>query len=292
MSVLYDSEVPIATAVGPAPEFKYIASDYSEEIQTAKLQAASVIEMEYFRTPNGSSHSGTSITLDPTKGDYIQLGGGLVRIEMTDPEGQKILGSIYSKKQPSEADNSYDSLRWRGNLNRRNSSTANLEDDTQITVPATKVKFVSYGCIRGDLLLSDGVNCQTVDTTSSVVMVSMPAMSFQSEGIIYTYDWVGWSNFSTHTIPEVHRYDGISAETLVPVPLGIDIMHEGDHVITTGAEARGYGYSQPTRTATNGAGMYEDSALIRLVVTEGDDKSWLWWLVGAAALATVVKKSM
>ena len=41
--------------------------------------------MRYFRAGGGGSLSGSTLTLDPAKGDYLRFGGSLVTIDMVNP---------------------------------------------------------------------------------------------------------------------------------------------------------------------------------------------------------------
>ena len=50
MVTLFEETVPIATATGASTEFYYLASDYSEDIQTVRLEGPRVIEVKYFTT--------------------------------------------------------------------------------------------------------------------------------------------------------------------------------------------------------------------------------------------------
>ena len=48
MVTLLEQTVPIATATGAAPEFYYLASAYSEDVQTARIESPGVIKTKYF----------------------------------------------------------------------------------------------------------------------------------------------------------------------------------------------------------------------------------------------------
>ena len=281
MVTLFEQTVPIATATGASTEFYYLASDYSEDIQTVRLEGPNVIEVKYFTTDTGTSLGGGTFSLDPAKGDYLRFGGNLVTIEMVDPYGLELLGSTYPRKSDAELTTDCDggkdcqTKRWRGG-----------------DVEAITVSFTSTGCVRGDLI--QGSMCQSVDILSSLSTVNMPALELQSDGVLYTYNWAEWASYEELTadkIAALQRYTGYDS-TLTAEPLPIDNFYTADNVITTGARGRGYGYTDTTRTATNGAGLYEDTAKLKVTVTDGTDFNWL--LIAAAAVAgiAVLKRSL
>ena len=269
MVTVFEDIIPIATASGAAPEFYYLASDYSDEVQTARIEGPPVIEMRYFRAGGGSSLSGSTLTLDPAKGDYLRFGGSLVTIDMVNPWGAELLGEIYPRKSDQEftedCENMWDchTNRWRGKL--------------------TKVYFTKTGCIRGDLV--QGSNCQAVDNVPALTTVSMPQLIVQSEGVEYTYDWAEWAKYTEkETDNEYYRTLGYGSNK-IEEPLPIPIYYTADNVITQGAGGRGYGYTDGDRQATNGAGLYEDTAKLKITITEGADLNWL--LLAAAAVAGI-----
>jgi len=273
MVTLLESTIPIATATGAAPEFYYLASAYSEDVQTARIEGSGVIKTKYFKTASGSSLGGSTVSLDPAKGDYLRFGGSLVSFEMVDPYGVDLLGATYSRLSDTElledCDGGKDcsTKRWRGG-----------------TKPHT-VTFTDTGCARGDLI--QGSMCQAVDIIPSLTTVNMPTLELQSEGVIYTYDWESWAAFTALTSDEVSklkRYTGYDS-TLLAEPLPISDFYTAQHKITTGAGGLGYGYTNQERQATNGAGLYEDAAKLKITVTEGADFNWL--LIAAAAVAGI-----
>ena len=272
MVTVFEDTIPIATASGAAPEFYYLASDYSDEVQTARIEGPPVIEMRYFRSEAGSSLSGSTVTLDPAKGDYLRFGGSLVTIDMVNPWGTDILGEIYPRKSEQELaecdemGNDCRTKRWRGpNAQKRK----------------VEVSFTSTGCVRGDSI--QGSNCQAVDNLPSLQVVNMPQLTLQSEGVEYTYDWAEWAKYTETDVieEELTRTTGYGANQ-ASEPLPLDKFYAANNVITRGAGGRGYGYTDSDRQATNGAGLYEDAAKLKITVTEGADLNWL--LLAAAAV--------
>lgn len=271
MVTVFEDIIPIATASGAAPEFYYLASDYSDEVQTARIEGPPVIEMRYFRAGGGSSLSGSTLTLDPAKGDYLRFGGSLVTIDMVNPWGTDILGEIYPRKSSQEVAecNGCKTKRWRG-------------------ARKVDVNFTSTGCIRGDSI--QGSNCQAIDNLPSLQAVNMPQLTLQSEGVEYTYDWAEWAKYTESDVIE----DNLTRTTGYGVnqasePLPLDVFYSADNVITQGAGGRGYGYTDGDRQATNGAGLYEDTAKLKITITEGADLNWLLWVAAGLAGFAVLK---
>jgi hypothetical protein len=273
MVTLLESTIPIATATGAAPEFYYLASAYSEDVQTARIEGPGVIKTKYFKTESGSSLGGSTVSLDPAKGDYLRFGGSLVSFEMVDPYGLEVLGATYPRLSDTELLEDCDggkgcgTKRWRGGTKPHN------------------VTFTETGCVRGDLL--QGSMCQAVDTIPSLSSVNMPTLELQSKGIIYIYDWEDWAAFTElnrEEVLELKRYTGYD-DTLTAEPLPISEFYTAQNKITTGAGGLGYGYTNQERQATNGAGLYEDAAKLKITVTEGAHFNWL--LIAAAAVAGI-----
>lgn len=271
MVTLLEDTIPIATAAGAAPEFYYLASDYSDEVQTARIEGPPIIEMRYFRSGTGSSLSGSTVTLDPAKGDYLRFGGSLVTIDMVNPWAVEILGEIYPRKSDLElaeecgGGEDCKTRRWRGGRK-------------------VDVTFTSTGCVRGDSI--QGSNCQAVDNLPGLTTVSMPQLTVQSEGVEYTYDWAEWAKYTETDVIEddLTRTTGYGANQ-ASESLPLDVFYSASNVITQGAGGRGYGYTDSDRQATNGAGLYEDAAKLKITVTEGADLNWL--LLAAAAVAGI-----
>ena len=271
MVTVFEDTIPIATASGAAPEFYYLASDYSDEVQTARIEGPPVIEMRYFRAGGGGSLSGSTLTLDPAKGDYLRFGGSLVTIDMVNPWAVEILGEIYPRKSDLElaeecrGGQDCETRRWRGGRK-------------------VDVTFTSTECVRGDSI--QGSNCQAVDNLPGLTTVSMPQLTVQSEGVEYTYDWAEWAKYTEIDVIEddLTRTTGYGANQ-ASEPLPLDLYYSANNVITQGAGGRGYGYTDDERQATNGAGLYEDAAKLKITVTEGADLNWL--LLAAAAVAGI-----
>jgi len=278
MATVFEETIPIANASGAAPEFFYLASDYSEEVQTARIEGPPVIKMSYFLAADGSSLSGSTITLDPAQGDYLRFGGSLVTIDMVNPWGTEILGEIYPRKSEQELaecdelGNDCETKRWRG----PNSRKSKIE-----------VSFTSTGCVQGDSI--QGSNCQAVDNLPSLQSVNMPQLIIQSKGVEYTYDWADWAKYTeTDVSDSITRTTGFG-ENQVSEPLPLDILYSASNVITRGAGGRGYGYTDSDRQATNGAGLYEDAAKLKITITEGADLNWLLLIAAGLAGVAVLK---
>jgi hypothetical protein len=282
MATLFEETVPIALASGAAPEFYYLASEYSDDVQTARIEGPRVIEFRYFLDSDGRSLSGSTVTLDPAKGDYLRFGGSLVAIDMVNPWGAEILGEVYPRKTDAElleeCDGGKDceTKRWRG------PNTQERQVD---------VTFTSTGCVRGDLI--QGSNCQAVDNLPSLQSVSMPQLTLQSDGVEYTYDWAEWASYTEIDVSEDYltRTTGYN-ETQTNEPLPLDTFYSANNVIARGAGGRGYGYTDADRQATNGAGLYEDTAKLKITVTEGADLSWLLWVAATLVGAGIIKRSL
>ena len=289
MVTLFEQTVPIATATGASTEFYYLASEYSEDVQTARIEGPGVIELRDFLNEAGNSVGGSTVSLDPAAGDYLRFGGSLVTIDMVDPWGKVILGDIYPRLSDVELETlceggeGCESLRWRG-----------LRYSNGSPVPIS-VTFTDQGCLRGDL--AQGANCQAVENLPSLVTVTMPSLELQSEGVVYTYDWAQWAEYESLSPEKVpnFRYTGYTSsdtDTRTSVPMSLDNFYKAKNVITAGAGGRGYGFTDEDRQATNGAGLYEDAAKLKITVTEGADFNWL--LIAAAAVAgiAVLKRSL
>ena len=282
MVTLFEQTVPIATATGASTEFYYLASAYSEDVQTARIEGPGVIELKYFLNETGSSLGGSTVSLDPAKGDYLRFGGGLVTIDMVDPWGNTVLGEVYPRLSDVELETlcdggkSCESKRWRG---------------LRISAgkpKALRVQYTKEGCLRGDLI--QGSNCQAVENLPSLVAVNMPTLELQSDGVVYTYDWAKWAEYFSYPDDEIPniRYTGYQSDTvdtLMEVPMNLDGFYTANNVITAGAGGRGYGFTDEERQATNGAGLYEDAAKLKITVTEGADLNWL--LIAAATVAGI-----
>ena len=195
---------------------------------------------------------------------------------MVNPWGTDILGEIYPRKSEQELaecdemGNDCRTKRWRGpNAQKRK----------------VEVSFTSTGCVRGDSI--QGSNCQAVDNLPSLQVVNMPQLTLQSEGVEYTYDWAEWAKYTETDVieEELTRTTGYGANQ-ASEPLPLDKFYAANNVITRGAGGRGYGYTDSDRQATNGAGLYEDAAKLKITVTEGADLNWLL-LAAAAAVAGI-----
>ncbi len=81
-------------------------------------------------------------------------------------------------------------------------------------------------------------------------------------------------------------------DTQTREPLPLDTFYTANNVITRGAGGRGYGYTDADRQATNGAGLYEDTAKLKVTVTEGADYSWLLWAAAALVGGSIIKRSL
>ena len=282
MATLFEDTVPIALASGAAPEFYYLASEYSDDVQTARIEGPGVIEFRYFLDSTGRSLGGSTVTLDPAKGDYLRFGGSLVTVDMVNPWGTEILGEVYRRKTDlellEECDGGKDceTKRWRGPNSRQ----------VQVTT-----SFTSTGCVRGDLI--QGSNCQAVDNLPSLQSVSMPQLTLQSDGVEYTYDWTTWAKYYEEDLSEnyLFRTTGYN-DTQTNEPLPLDKFYAASNVIARGAGGRGYGYTDADRQATNGAGLYEDTAKLKITVTEGADYSWLLWVAAALVGGSIIKRSL
>ncbi len=289
MVTLFEQTVPIATATGASTEFYYLASAYSEDVQTARIEGPGVIELKYFLNEAGSSLGGSTVSLDPVKGDYLRFGGSLVTIDMVDPWGNTVLGEVYPRLSDVELETICDggkaceSKRWRG-LRVRSGKPEPL-----------KVQYTKEGCLRGDLI--QGSNCQAVENLPSLVTVNMPTLELQSDGVVYTYDWSKWAEYVSYADSKIpnYRFTGYSSnatDTLTKVPMSLDSFHTAENVITAGAGGRGYGFTDDERQATNGAGLYEDAAKLKITVTEGSDLNWLLWAAAAVAGIAVLNRSL
>ena len=218
-------------------EFYYLASDYSDEVQTARIEGPLQLSKCVTSAVRQVVHCrALRLTLDPAKGDYLRFGGSLVTIDMVNPWGTDILGEIYPRKSEQELaecdemGNDCRTKRWRGLGGK------------------VEVSFTSTGCVRGDSI--QGSNCQAVDNLPSLQVVNMPQLTLQSEGVEYTYDWAEWAKYTETDVieEELTRTTGYGANQ-ASEPLPLDKFYAANNVITRGAGGRGYGYTDRRPTS-------------------------------------------